>query len=536
MNRRGFTTGRSIHSLCASGESAYEKNRAPNDYRSALLRTQLIPRLGDSFSTAQAFMNPQSAFMHDVAARTHRPHQPSMLNHFWLPAWLITTALGGTALFSGSSVSLWIFCAVGATFIQCWALLITSRGFCVPMIPVLIVNILMTLGYVLWPHLANVATVSAKLPPDQHQLRVALVVSLTFTTALTLGAVVIPSRSLDLRQHRVSLREGNLFWFAMAILALRLLGEGKTILRSGDYLGYGGPTWAISIGTALTPIGILCFAYCRFAASRYRLMTLLGILAFALILFGGATRQLALIPPLVLVGYLFAGRRLASWRTRVPVILGTATATLLLAQLVISLRANPGGVGILTLIGVLWHSPGQVASNFLPEQTLGNILFSTPLTGRVSLLNLPRRAFWTSVNPLPGSMTEWPTIAPRQRLNVFTPYSGLGELGAQGSFYVAIYGAAAGAVFSFATRLVFSFPAAWRVGGNLALLSLASVFSITILQYNLRTGTRLLWYTLGLIMFLLLVVATKRSLLTSAGPSRSHETRSGTTISSPPQT
>lgn len=392
--------------------------------------------------------------------------------------------------------------AVCLTLLEVAILYRAARGATALLVPVVAINTLMTLGYLFWDNVAADGLVSAQLAASPEQLHAALAASLWFTVALTVGGVVIAPRSVLLAGGEgVSLPAGALVLTAYLILALQLYGVRSDVLRAPEYLDFSGPRWAVTISGAFVPMALLALCFAVSQPGRHRLFAVIGLAAWVLVLFGASSRSIALVPGMLVMGYALS-RGVTSRRGFAVRVAVAIVTTEVLAEMALALRSNPGGVGILPLGERLWSDPSIVLA---PNQVLGNVLFSTPLTGAVADIAIPRAAFWTAINPLPGAMTDWPAIGPFLRINVNTPFSGLGELAAQGVGVLVIYGLAAGLALSWTTRIADALPGVWRTVGVFSVLALVTLFSLEMLQYNLRAGTRLLWYALAWMLFLRVV-------------------------------
>jgi hypothetical protein len=160
-------------------------------------------------------------------------------------------------------------------------------------------------------------------------------------------------------------------------------------------------------------------------------------------------------------------------------------------------RANPDGVGIIPLTQQVIFRPEEIFSGFSLDGILGNILFSGPLTGVVANRQIPLEALWVGVNPLPGSWAGWGEYKNALRVDSSTPYNALGELGAHGWFALVGVAFAVGLLLALSTRISSRLEGAYALAASLLVLGITVFFSVSILQYNLRSSIRLVWYILG---------------------------------------
>jgi hypothetical protein len=114
----------------------------------------------------------------------------------------------------------------------------------------------------------------------------------------------------------------------------------------------------------------------------------------------------------------------------------------------------------------------------------------------VSNRSIPSEAFWTSLSPMPGQLAGWVEIKDSLRVNRYTPFNALGEIATQGWLTIAIVGAAVGLLLALATRVSSNLRGAYQLAASLLLLAITIRFSLSLLQYNLRTSARHIWYLL----------------------------------------
>ena len=141
----------------------------------------------------------------------------------------------------------------------------------------------------------------------------------------------------------------------------------------------------------------------------------------------------------------------------------------------------------------------------IPLSLLGTYSSAYPLTGYIatSAEQPPLSYLLTAVNPFPGSFTTGGDPV-QSTVEHYTPFNALGEL--------ALYGMPA-LVRVLRDRWVRSDAssnpgrqARWRTKSRRApcVGASLSLFSVSILQYNLRSSTRLLWYAAVIVAVLLL--------------------------------
>lgn len=376
-------------------------------------------------------------------------------------------------------------------------------------IPVATLNLVGLTGFLFYDDIAPDARVSAQFAGLENLAGPALPLFLVAAGCFTVGtAVAYVATSSRRRQggdpaeavRRVQMRSGPLLAVGLIPLLLLVYGRGEALLRSPSYLASSGPTVAVSVGNSLTLVALLALSFVVVRRERGRLLALAALAAWAVVLFAGATRYLALMPAIVLVArYLSPTGRSTPARW----VVAAGAATLVLLQLVLTLRQGAGPFGLWPFWDRVLLAPAEhlVPS---PAALFGNVLFAVPLAGVVATVEppLPDGTLWTSITPALGGMTDWPLIYRSLRINQFTPYSGLGELGNHGWPVLVVYMLAAGALFGVLSGV------ATRLGGvrsavaTIALTGLSALSVLNLMQYNLRSGTRLLWYGLALVALL----------------------------------
>lgn len=375
------------------------------------------------------------------------------------------------------------------------------------MLPVVGINTVGTLGYMLYAHIGAEASVSFQFPPTGAFYESAVWTMLAFTACLTVGAVLATVAASG-RPGSLHIQAGTklrvpraLIWAcALVPLVVLIIGKGSALIEAPVYLSATGPAWAVRLGGALVPVGLLGTSFAFFSQeARNKTLATVALAGWVVVLFAIGTRQLALVPALLLVGYALAPRQRAPHIG--PVKLAAVGAIgLVVAQVPLILRGTAAGVGLRPFLAriadepsILWSTP--VAAS------IGNVLFATPLTGYVADYGTVMTGdFWTSVNPLPSGFTDWATRSPGLRINTYTPYSGLGELGAlartEDWLYLVGFGVLVGVALAASHRIVSGLNGGRRFLASALVVGLPALFTLDVLEYNLRSATRIIWYLL----------------------------------------
>ena len=130
-----------------------------------------------------------------------------------------------------------------------------------------------------------------------------------------------------------------------------------------------------------------------------------------------------------------------------------------------------------------------------------NITFSVPVT-EVTIQNGVHdiASLLISLSPLSGDSVGWYEIAQSRRISEEIPFSALGELYGYSPLILVFYFLFVGAVFSIVEyELENSHP---KIRGFLVLFSFGFclLFGLFVLQYNLRSSTRMIYYLAGVLI------------------------------------
>jgi len=272
-------------------------------------------------------------------------------------------------------------------------------------------------------------------------------------------------------------------------LILILVGSGAgAIWRRDEYIidHLGGSL--LSAGAAAFGLGAVAGLGFLWGKHKARVLVLVYAVAYLAVFFGTGSRRLALVPVLFGVGAFVANpTRLTRWAL-VPL----AASSVYLIGLPLAMRTG-------TEHGILpyWDRLPAVLGGELPfAVTALNILVGFAIINTTAYLApaFPTSDIWASLNPLPSSLMGWADIAPGHRLNYFTPYAGIGELGNAGWPYVLFVGAVLGVALCYLDLSVGHFIQIGQQAVALLLLCLTVVLLLFLTQYNLRAGFRMVYY------------------------------------------
>ena len=434
-----------------------------------------------------------------TSGRVKKPAQAGR-GAWWPPAVLATAIVLVVLMMANAPSAEFALVTIGTSIAgaaEIWTLSRRCHGFTPAALIVAIVLSVSILGAYLYDNISSEAAVSADLATDSAALQTAVVIAFVFCTCVTAGALLatVGQREAQAPLSGIRLPKRPLLIAGYLSLFLLVLGRGRALIYAPYYLDSSGPRVALIIGTSTAAVGALALCVAFFQERSSKWIAGMGITGFAIAHFAVATRQLALLPALILAGYLLAP---SSEKKRVGPVKVTAVvaATIFLIHLVLYLRASPYGVGISPFLRLLQENP-HLFAGFKFSEIFGNILFATPLTATVANLDVSLAAFFTSINPLPSTYTDWPTLLWTLRINYNTPYNGLGELRAVGWTVLVIYATLVGAIFTTCMRIARSLAPSAAIVTRVLIIALTTLYSLDLLQYNLRSGTRLVWYALA---------------------------------------
>lgn len=410
----------------------------------------------------------------------------------------LVSALAGVlaalvAILDNSAVAM--FLALGFWLFAAEIICLTraAGGFTSVLMPVLVINLVMLLSPVLWPWVQERPTLGITLVNSDDVQIHALAIGIVFCAALTGGALLAQPPKIDLSGAIDAIGgiqkipKGILVLIGYSCIAVTAYGWQGALLE-GRYLAPEGPPWAVSFGSVGIPLAMLALALVATQRGPWRTLAALGVCFLLLILLARSSRFAAVFPAIILVAQLIGVP--GTLRARSVALAGTAT-TLLLGLVLVG-RGNPDGVGIIPLGRQVVTTPEEMFQS-LPV-ILGNILISGPISAMTAERPIPREALRISLDPSPGTLNGWNEIRGSLRFNYFTPYNSLGELAAHGWLTLAITAAIAGYLLAKSAAVAARLHSNYAVFASIFVLAIASYFPLVVLQYNLRSGARLVWY------------------------------------------
>jgi hypothetical protein len=412
---------------------------------------------------------------------------------------------------------------------------VTGSAFPFTAIPVATLNIVGAAGFLYYQSIQGVATVANVLPDGSRELDAAAIIFAAASLSISAGAIAGAVRrrrssdtaidraaSTDLRSALARIPTIPVLAAATVPLILIILGTGPAeLVNRANYLDTAGPEWMVTVSDVLAPLGVAAAAMVLLGKRTRigRLVAGILLLAYVAVLLAKDTRLLAVVPMIVLA--LFIAQRGGNVRRMLPPTLAAVACSFVLLQLPLALRAEVPSAGLAPYVSALVQDPGLLLGSSVGG-TVGNVLYSVPLTGFVAtdVPSLPAGALATSLSPLPGGMTAWPALAPLLRVSPYTPFSSLGELALQGALVLVLYFSVVGYLTTRLQSLGATLHGFRAIAMQLALGGLIAAFSLSALQYNLRSTTRYVWYALGLYIVLRVTPVLKRGGLHPYSPGR----------------
>ncbi|MEJ2862450.1 hypothetical protein [Actinomycetospora flava] len=336
---------------------------------------------------------------------------------------------------------------------------------------------------------------------DEETLLTAVLLSVSASALLVGGAIALHiARRLDVvravgarpRRPVGAVLSPGRRTAVLAVAATPLLVvigiDGTDLLSRNNYLigedgSLAGP--AATVGMAGV---IACGMLLNLEEGARRIPPAVVAVGYLLLYFSLGSRQMALCPVLLAVGFHvarpFRGSQLA--------LVAAAVVALALLPLPLFLRGG-GEHGLFPYLAALpdAQSPIQVLAG-----ALDNVFISFPLIGATAFqfAAIPRSTMWIELNPLPGDSAGWYDVASSVRINPYTPYATIGELGNHGWVVVVVFWLIAGLFLGYLAVRIPSLTAAGHRGMALVLTALPLLFILYSLQYNLRSSVRLLVY------------------------------------------
>lgn len=354
-----------------------------------------------------------------------------------------------------------------------------------------------TAGYALAADLAGMAGGGILLTLPQELIPSTALIFATSALSLTAGALLVavaaPASRPRVRLSGIAVTDGTrtvLLLLSLLPLILIAFTIGEDIFDRSTYLTGGASQAVYGLAQQLSIAAVALTGYVAAGSRGVSRAASISIAAsYAAMFFALGTRRLALLPLVFAIGYL-----LAKPRRFVPVLLAASCVAVILLPLPLHVRAAETH-GLLPYIASL--STYSLASvEWL--SVANNVLIAFPITGMSALYvaPIPLGYLFVSLNPLPGDSAGWYAVAGELRLNLFTPYSAVGELWNYGPWIAVAVWAIFGIALAVLDRAIGKLWLARSPLFALGIIGLTALFAVFTIQYNLRSSSRLLLYGL----------------------------------------
>jgi hypothetical protein len=358
-----------------------------------------------------------------------------------------------------------------------------------------------SLGWVFYDDVAGTSGAAGiKIYLAEAERRQALTLILQFTVALLVGAAalsLVMKRDLTSPSLRTSVlaipeRATRLALVASPLpLLLIVWAQGRNLWERSFYVDHLSGNLLAAAGSSVG-IGAVAILGYLWGKNRARIYVALVVLGYAAAFFGAGSRRLALIPVLFAVGNAVA----APGRRAQITLIASGVAGLYLLYLPLALRSGSSHG-----IAPYWSRLPEVAADGSSlAVTALNLLIGFAIIQRTAFAEapIPDADMWISINPLPGSLAGWGEVALDHRLNLYTPYAGLGEIGNAGLWWVCGLGVGIGIILGLLDRRVDQHLARGQHAVGLLIVGLSAVFLLFMTQYTLRASMRMLVYAFAL--------------------------------------
>ncbi|VXB79421.1 conserved membrane hypothetical protein [Flavobacterium sp. 9AF] len=162
----------------------------------------------------------------------------------------------------------------------------------------------------------------------------------------------------------------------------------------------------------------------------------------------------------------------------------------------ISLRSESHQHGLIPYILITLEKP-EIIFKYIYKNLYYNFVFgfyATADTVEYYSSNIDKNLL-ISLNPLPGRFAGWYKIAEKMRLNIFAPYTGIGELYKTPIFFF-FYWVIIGFYFTTLDLKIKKFFLEKKYILSLVQLLFIVMFCVLIYEYNFRSSNRFIYYSL----------------------------------------
>ncbi len=165
----------------------------------------------------------------------------------------------------------------------------------------------------------------------------------------------------------------------------------------------------------------------------------------------------------------------------------------------IALRTETNIHGLIPYLNIFFKKPEVIYKN-----TLFNIYYTfvygfIATSETIKLYHENMGNLITCINPMPGNLTDWYSFSQRMRINIYAPYTSIGEL-AKFPIFSFIYYVFLGYYFSYCDFHIKFFIQAKKLLVPAITIILLLLFIVFSFEYNLRSSIRYLYYSAFILM------------------------------------
>lgn len=161
----------------------------------------------------------------------------------------------------------------------------------------------------------------------------------------------------------------------------------------------------------------------------------------------------------------------------------------------ISLRSESNGHGLIPYLKITFQQP-EIIFKYALENIYYTFIFGFYATGETlqHYKNPNFHKLYTCLSPLPGFLTDWYMYAKNMRLNLYAPFTSIGEISSY-SYFSYIYYFILGFYFTFIDKFIKTQFILKKYIFAISIFLTLIIFIVLSFEYNLRSSNRYLYYS-----------------------------------------
>jgi hypothetical protein len=228
-------------------------------------------------------------------------------------------------------------------------------------------------------------------------------------------------------------------------------------------------------------------------SSRFRILAYVEIFLYTVLFISTSSRSLVVIPISVLIIVFLQNDRKGKFLVSIlimPVLYISLAIPLFLRSL--------GAEGLFPYLKALKDFRLTSTSS---TEIFQNFTISFDLNGLVAFkqTKFPKKDLLIELSPLLGDQAGWYEISGYHRLNMSTPSPAIGEAANYGAITLVLVFIMVGAIFSFLFGRSMDLSKTMSFTVRSFLLASSAYFGVLCLQYNLRSATRVVYYSIAVV-------------------------------------